>query len=209
MDLLQLAKDATALFQQIEPGLASIEKAGAVLGTLGTAVVRVIQKGRQLVVYLVSRLDRGSSGAAPAPSDLVAVSDDEPITHKDDVAILVDINRRMLQDVARYLDEQKIDADLIIVTNDPTYGPKTKFLDVNHPDEWSEMVREFNQAWERIKHAVGGARVHIFLSTPLPLAFGLGSVWGTVDRAMIYHYDPGSEGAKYFPVMQVSRELRQ
>lgn len=203
MDILQLAKDALAVIQQAEPGLAAAVKVGADLGTLGTTVVRVIQKGQQLVSYLITR--KGPPAAQPRPAaGLEPVKRGEPVAKKADVAVLVDINRRMLQDVARYLDQQKIDADLVVVTNDPVYSPQVKFLDHNDPDAWANLVREFNVAINEIKHAVGGARLHIFLSTPLPLAFGLGAVWGTVDEATIYHW----EGQTYCPVMKISRTLR-
>jgi hypothetical protein len=65
-------------------------------------------------------------------------------------------------------------------------------------------VQEFTATMNAIKHQLGGARVHIFLSTPLPLAFGLGSVWGTVDEATVYHW----EKQTYYPAMKISRALR-
>lgn len=117
----------------------------------------------------------------------------------------------MLQDVARYLDEQNLDADMLVVTNDPAYSDKVKFLDPNQPEEWTELVQEFTATMNAIKHQLGGAQVHIFLSTPLPLAFGLGAVWGTVDLATVYHYQEikKENRSTYYPAMKISRELRQ
>ncbi len=198
MDILQLAKDALAFFQQIEPGVTAAAKVGATLGTMGTAAVQVLQKGQQLVTYLIQRAKK------PAPADSPEMLAAQPIATKADVAILVDINRRMLQDAARFLDEKKIDADIIIVTNDPEYSDKIKFIDPNNPAEWESLVKEFTTAMNAIKRAVGGARIHIFLSTTLAQAFAFGAVWGTVDEATVYHW----EKQTYYPAMRISRGLR-
>ena len=207
MNLLDLAKDITIFFEQIEPGIAAAAKVGSALGTVGTAGIKVIQKGRQFVTYWIER-KKPKPEPAPKPpvsGEVETVTDTTKIVSKRDVAILIDINRRILVDVARYLDEQQIDADLLIVTNDPAYSDQIKFLPVQQPDEWEEMVQEFSGAMNAIKRAVGKANLHIFLSTPLPLAFGIGSVWGTVDEATVYHWEEGT----YHPVMPISRALRQ
>jgi len=77
-------------------------------------------------------------------------------------------------------------------------------LDENKPDDWEEMIKEFNTAINAIKHAVGAVNIHIFMSVPLPVAFGMGAVWGTVDRARIYHWN----SEVYKPVLNISRNLR-
>jgi hypothetical protein len=205
MDILQLTQDALKVIQQMEPGLTAAVKVGTELGTVGTAAVQVIQKGQQLVTYLITRRKVRPPESPKLPDELEPVTGDKPVATKRDVVLLVDINRRMLQDVARFVDERKLDADLIVVTNDTAYSDKVKFLKPDDPAAWAELVREFTAAMNAIKHAVGGARLHIFLSTPLPLAFGLGSVWGTVDEATVYHW----ENQTYYPSMRISRELRQ
>jgi hypothetical protein len=204
MDLVQLAKDALVLFQQIQPGVKAAIEVGTAVGSMGSAAVQVIQKGKQLVTYVIQRVAPKPPITAPE-----SLADQTPTPLKD-VAVLVDINRRMLVDVARYLDEKKIDAELMIVTNDPAYSDQIKFLDPNKSDEWKELVKEFTAAMNAVKREAGGARLHIFLSTPLPLAFGLGSVWGTVDVATIYHWQEvkGEKRSTYYPSMEISRELR-
>lgn len=200
MSLLPLAKDALTALQQADPGLSALVSAGTILNVAGKAAVAVVKKGAQLITYLITRREDEEQ----PPSAPLAIS-------RPHVAILVDINRRMLQDVARYLDEQNLDADLLVVTNDPAYGDKVKFLDPNQPEEWTELVQEFTATMNAIKHQLGGAQVHIFLSTPLPLAFGLGAVWGTVDLATVYHYQEikKENRSTYYPAMKISRELRQ
>jgi hypothetical protein len=46
--------------------------------------------------------------------------------------------------------------------------------------------------------------MRFFISAPMPIAFGIGSVWGTVDEATVYHW----EKQTYYPVLHVTRELR-
>ncbi|NUM73782.1 SAVED domain-containing protein [candidate division KSB1 bacterium] len=200
MSLLPLAKDALTALQQADPGLSALVSAGTILNVAGKAAVAVVKKGAQLITYLITRREDEEQ----APSAPLSIT-------RPHVAILVDLNRRMLQDVARYLDEQNLDADMLVVTNDPAYSDKVKFLDPNQPEEWTELVQEFTATMNAIKHQLGGAQVHIFLSTPLPLAFGLGAVWGTVDLATVYHYQEikKENRSTYYPAMKISRELRQ
>ncbi|MEZ4705641.1 MAG: SAVED domain-containing protein [Caldilineaceae bacterium] len=193
MDLVTAVKQALDFIQQAQPGLEAAAKATTSLTTIGAAVVQLIQKGGQLYTYLIGRTDE----AADAPM--------VQVLPRPDVAIVVDINRRALLDVAAYLQAQKIDANIVVVTNDPSYSANVRFLAPDDPAAWADLVREFNGAVGAIKHYIGHARVHIFLTTPLPLAFGLGSVWGTVDECTVYHWERGT----YYPTMQVSRELRQ
>ena len=202
MDINQFLTDANTLMQQI----ASAAEKTLVIGTeLG----KIIEKGRQILVVLITPLrppPKPETVEHLADADLEPVGKSGPITTKSDVAILVDINRRMLMDVGRYLQEQNIDADLIIVTNDEAYSDKVKFLDPAKPEEWEEIAAEFNAAVGKIKRAVGKAQLRIFLATPLPLAVAMGSLMGTVDEGtIIYHWEKGT----YWPVITISRRLRQ
>jgi len=203
MELITLAKESLDLIQQIQPHLDTVEKTLTTVVTIGSSVGKILQQGQQLYTYLF-----GKRKASPKPATLATVdawaADAWEMEMKQDVAILVDINQRMLLDVAAYLDEQQIDANLIIVTNDPAYGPNRRFLDPTTPAEWAELVQEFYTAIGIIQRYTANARLHFFLSTPLPLAFGLGAVWGTVDDALVYHWQNGT----YYPAMAVSRALR-
>lgn len=195
MPLTEIAQEAVKLIHQNTAGIALT----ADLVTLGTVaanvVVQACKKGSELVTFLITHKQ---------PDDREPAADDEIHLTKPNVAILVDINRRMLQDVARYLDRNGIEADLIVVTNDENYGPSPKFLDIQNPDEWSELVREFNATINSIKHQLGGAEIHFFLSAPMPIAFAIGSVWATVDEATVYHWEKND----YHPVMRIARELK-
>ncbi len=190
MDVTAMIIEALKFFEAVKPGVEGAVAVGTALVSSSKASIYVIQKGAKLISYFITRKPKAKNTTLR--------------TTKSDVAILVDINRRLLSDVGTYLDKHKIDADIIIITNDPTYSGNIKFLSPSDNDEWRELVQEFSTAMNGIKRTVGSAHLHIFLSTPLPLAFALGAVWGTVDEATIYHW----ENNTYWPVMPISRDLR-
>ncbi len=73
------------------------------------------------------------------------------------------------------------------------------------PGEWRILIQQFGSLMHLVRGRVGsGARVHLFMSVTLPLAFGMGAVWGTVSEATFYHWG----GKNYFPAVQIDRELR-
>jgi len=180
MDVLIFTKEVLEAIQKIQPHLESAAKVATSMTTIGTTVVQLLKHGKRLYTYFIGQ-QRATEKTTETGQETVTM------VAKEDVAILVDINRRLLADVTAYLQAQQIDANIMIVTNDPTYSNKVRFLDVNNPEEWTEIVTEFNETIGVIKRYVGNARMHFFLSTPLPIAFGLGSVWGTVDEAIVYH----------------------
>lgn len=203
MDLPEIVTDFLTIIGQFSDGIDTTIKIGGAIGSTGATVVKVIQKGKQLVTYLAGK-KKSNAGKEKPPSELAAYYGPEPIAEKGDVAVVVDIARRSLRDVEKYLVKHKLDANLIVVTNDPTYGSQSKMLDENKPEDWEEMVREFNTAINAIKHAVGAVKIHFFMSVPLPVAFGMGTVWGTVDQAQVYHWN----GEAYKPVLSIHRGLR-
>ena len=206
MNFFEWIKQAMVFFQEVEPGVKSAAEVGAIVGPV---MLKVLYQGRQIITYLATQRKAPPTEAEATPAvsrvvDVEPVPEGQPLVGKQDVALLVDINRRLLHDVSRYLEAHNIDADVIIMTNDPEYSDAIKFVDPTHAAAWTELVQDFNTAINKIKYAVGSARVHIFLSVPLPLAFGLGAVWGTVDNATVYHWQEGT----YHPAMCISRGLR-
>lgn len=115
------------------------------------------------------------------------------------VAVVVDIARPTIRDVARYLDDIEMDVNFLLLQN----TQPDKFLSPD--DKWDEYITAFAQTMDTIKHTFSGVRLHFFLSAPGALIFGLGCIWGTVDNAEVYHYQNGT----YYPVISVSRNLRQ
>ena len=199
----QIIAEALKAFETMKPGLEGAIAAGSLISTSAKTSVYVIQKGAKLVSYLITAGKKKKEAAAPhKPAE---TADEEPKVTRPDVAIIVDINHRSIKQVADYLEAQGIDADFIIITNDPAYSDKVQFLDVKKPEEWDAVLRDFGAAILKIERSVGSARIHIFQTTPLPLAFGLGCVWGAVHPATVYHYQDGT----YYPVLQVKRDWKQ
>ena len=207
MNIWELIRTGLEYIQKIEPGVQAAGRVGAVVGPI---VVQTIAEGKKLYAYLVTLSEKKQAddqlSEAATDEDVAAkeLSPGMPTITKDDVALIVDINRRSFRDVARYLEDRNIDADIVLLTNDPHYGNSTPFLDTEDPAEWESLVQDFYHANIAIKHTVGQRRAHIFLSTPVALAFGLGAVWSTVDKATVYQWD----GSTYQPVMPISHNLR-
>jgi hypothetical protein len=121
------------------------------------------------------------------------------IIAKLNVAVVVDIARPTIRDVARYLDDVEMDVNFLLLQN----AQPDKFLAPE--DKWDDFVIAFAQTMDSIKHIFSGVRLHFYLSAPGALIFGLGCIWGTVDEAEVYHYQNGT----YYPVISVSRDLRR
>jgi len=209
MDGVQLAMEALKAFEAMKPGLEGAAAGGALLSATARGSVYVIQKGAKFISYLIQSGQKktapGGKAKTPARGKKPAQAAQDAIRiTKDDVAILVDISRRALVDVAAFLEQQKVDADIVMVTNDPSYGAQVKFLNPESEAEWNEITLEFKALMNKIKRAAGGKRVHIFLAAPLPLVFAMGAVWGTVDEASLYHWEQN----RYQKVILISRKLR-
>ena len=115
-----------------------------------------------------------------------------------DVAVVVDITRPTALDVARYLDEEETAVNFLLLKN----AQPDAFL--NATEKWNPFIKSFSQTMNIAKHSFSGSKPHFFLSAPGALLFGLGCIWGTVDEAVVYHYEKGT----YYPTIFVSRTLR-
>jgi hypothetical protein len=204
MDIQLFAKTFFEVVEQISPKLKSVIDAGTSIYTIGSAGVKILQQGRQLITYAVGKTGKSSSPKSekskrkkPMPAILF---------QKGDVVVVVEISRPAVRDVVNYLESRKIDANLVVITTVKPRGTKPVHgLSESRSTQWTELVQEFSMAIDKVKREVGSANIHIFLSTPLALAFGLGTVWGTVDSAQVYHWK--SKGG-YAPLMKINRKLR-
>ena len=202
MDINQFLNDATTVMKNIG------SLATATL-SVGTAIGNVWNQGKQVIAVLIAPFKPQSVKPTPSAAsnaDVAPVDKAELTITKPNVAIIVDIKQRSLVDVGHYLARSNIDADLIVISNDPHYGDEARPLDPTKPEEWKAIAREFNSVVQRIKRTAGNVQLHIFLSTPVALAMALGSLMGTVNEgALIYHWESGD----YKPVVSISRELWQ
>lgn len=198
-DILQAVVETLRFFANIKDSVEGM----AVTGSTALAAAKMsgylIQKGAKSLSVLVTSAKKKPNGRKPARSKPEALT-----LSKKHVAIVLDINNRIVANVDTFLKSKKIDADMIVITNDPSYSDEIGQLDIEKPEEWADLARDFKTHSQKIKRLVGDAKVHIFLAVPVPLAFGLGAVWGTVDDAVVYHW----QNKTYHPVMEVGRGLR-
>lgn len=122
-----------------------------------------------------------------------------PIQPKLNLAVVVDVARPSLQNVAAYLDDNNLDVHVIVFRHEQP----GQFFSVH--DNWQALVLTFSDVMDRVKREFNGAKIHFFLAGPVSLLFGMACVWGTVDEATVYHYENGT----YHPVIPITRELRQ
>ncbi|PKN90890.1 MAG: hypothetical protein CVU44_22165 [Chloroflexi bacterium HGW-Chloroflexi-6] len=210
MDLPEQLKTFFEVMDKIKPGIENILTVGTAIGTAGSGLVKILQTGKHWVTLAVGNKKadiptKKSRKKKPSlPPGLSYHDGQEMVIDKENVAIIVEVSRRAVNDAARYLENNQIDANLIVVTNTGDYTANLKAINEDNPQEWFEMVQEFNMAINAIKNESGSVDLHIFLAVPVTLAFGLGAVWGTVDNATVYHWN----GKEYKPVLSISRELR-
>lgn len=162
-------------------------------------------KARELVMYMdrrghLTELSQQVAALRPQVSwqDAPQQSGGLEIVSQLNVAVVVDITRPTALDVARYLDEQDMVVNFLLLK----HALPDTFL--NPTEKWDPFVKAFSQAMNAGKHSFGGTKTHFFLSAPGTLLFGLGCIWGTVDEAIVYHYEKGT----YYPTISISRELR-
>ncbi len=124
---------------------------------------------------------------------------DRTIQPKLNLAVVVDVARPTLQNVAAYLDDNNLDVHYIVFRHEQP----GQFFSVT--DNWQALVLTFGDVMDRIKREFNGAKIHFFLAGPVSLLFGMACVWGTVDEATVYHYENGT----YHPVIPITRGLRQ
>lgn len=144
-------------------------------------------KARELLLYmqrhgrlsdLIARCAQIRPLAAwPAPNKRL------PYIAKLEKAVIVDLARPALREVASYLAMRNIDAHLILFTNKIPYPEGGVLLPA---DGWESIIRTFTRTMEF--YPFKGLKTHYFLSAPTTLAFGLGNVHGTVEEANVYHY---------------------
>ncbi|MCP4418394.1 MAG: hypothetical protein GY805_17380, partial [Chloroflexi bacterium] len=80
------------------------------------------------------------------------------IVAKLNIAVVVDIARPTIRDVARYLDEAEMDVNFLLLQN----AQPDNFLSPDN--KWDDFIIAFAQTMDNIKHSFSGARLHFFLA---------------------------------------------
>lgn len=117
------------------------------------------------------------------------------IIKKDDLAVIVaSISRResgtILYDVAQYLGDEGKDANILLFATSGSIPPTAK---------WEEFPLAFRNAIDIAKRQTGMKTAHFFLAGVGAVLFSMGSMWGTIDKSVIYHRQNG----EYMPIIQM------
>jgi len=204
MDLLMYVDVFSNFMQNYQPVLDSTIKFGTSAYTIGSSLVKVLQNGKHLATVAVGKKNAAKRSKAKERAATQHKKAPDQIVRKKNAAVVVEISRPAVQDAASFLEKKKIDANLVVITAAKDGSQSLDGLDENKPKMWFEVVQEFNDAITVVKKEMGAVHMHIFLATPVALAFGLGAVWGTVDEATIYHWN----GKEYKQVLEIKREIR-
>ena len=189
--------EALRFFENIKPAMEGVVAAGTVIASTASVTISVVKKGATLLSYLIKPPEKNAGRKKKTSAGRLDIT-------SPDVAIVVDISQPILERVGAYLKKKRIKADVLLVTNRLKYSDRPEFLDAKSERDWEAVVQDFADVMYEVRRAGKAARVHIFLAAPLPLTFAMGAVWGTVENAILYHWD----GEAYSPVFKVNQALR-
>lgn len=146
----------------------------------------LISKGRQTWTYLVGE-------------------EEEELVEKDDVAVMVQINQFLVTTTKKFLENEGIDAHLILITNVED-GSSIEYLDNDKKQEWIDVVADFFDAVTGIERDWGAKTLHVFLAAPAALAFALGCKMSVQHNIRLYNWM--AEERSYVRVLTVPRDIR-
>ncbi|HUM72342.1 MAG TPA: hypothetical protein PLK31_26250, partial [Chloroflexota bacterium] len=88
------------------------------------------------------------------------------------LAVVVDIARPALRNVATYLDDHNQDMHFILFR----HAEPGRFFSPH--DDWPSLVITFGDVMARVKRTFDGAKAHFFMAGPGGLLFAVGCIWG-------------------------------
>lgn len=202
-DVLQLYRKMEPLFNETELQMLTFELGVDYEDLNGR---NYPDKLRELITYLQRRqrladLFNACQQQRPRVNwelDIVKASE-TAVQPKLNIAVVVDIARPALRNVATYLDDHNQDMHFILFR----HASPGQFFTPH--DDWTSLAITFGDVMARVKRTFDGAKIHFFMAGPVGLLFAMGCIWGTVDEALAYHY----ENDTYYPVLPITRKLRQ
>jgi hypothetical protein len=112
-----------------------------------------------------------------------------------DLAVVLDMASHSARgDAEAYLQQNNQQMELVHVAN--TYGGNLT------EDDWVKVVQEIYSVFHYLQSKKEVARLHVFHSMPVALAFGVGMALGNFVPVTIYNWE-ASEG-KYYPVLKLN-----
>jgi hypothetical protein len=104
---------------------------------------------------------------------------------RQDVALVVEINRPAVEDVKRFLEQRSIDADVVVVTRRDIAAGQNLPME---PAVWEEIVREYYDGFTQLQRQRGTRRFHVFLAAPAALVFAMGCTMSTQYDVHLYQW---------------------
>lgn len=179
MDIIMFGKTLAEVARDAKEVISLGTEAAPLIGPL-------IGHGKQTWTYLIGRRE-------------------EKVEEKDDVAIVIQINRPISQSVKEYLEREGINAHLVLVTNSQD-GVSIKYLDNDKTYQWREVVSDFFEEVQRIQREWGAKTFHLFFATPNALAFTLGCKMSLHYNIRVYNW--AAEELSYIRVLTLPRDIR-
>ena len=106
-----------------------------------------------------------------------------------DVAVAVQVSMHISESVKAFLEKSSIDANLVLVTNSKDPNELVPLDDFN-PEEWRDIVCNFNRTLDRLERAAEAKTFHMFLAAPSALTIALGTALSKHRHAYIYNWLP-------------------
>lgn len=133
---------------------------------------------------------------------ITIVNEDEArAKHRDfktQVAFIIEFARPLYGDVSHFLEQKGIDATTFYIKN------LKDQLNPENQSQWTNLVKEINRLINSSKQTLNNPEIHIFVSAPATLAFGIGVALGTYSGANLYHFQNNT----YHKVLQLEQGLR-
>ncbi len=130
------------------------------------------------------------------------LNNDKDTKIKDEVVLILDISAPCVPNVYHFLEKKNIDASVFIIRN----KNGQRIIDPYDRGQWERVVKDFSRLVRSIYEEVAVNKLHVFISAPSSLAFGIGCVLRNIHRPYVYNYNKTTQS--YDLVLIVDDELR-
>jgi hypothetical protein len=128
-------------------------------------------------------------------------ADNEPLY--EDIAFVLEASRQeAYTQVSQYLARENLKANIVRLT----FSREYRLIAPSAREKWEGLMREFSKVITLVHSKAVPKRIHLFLSVPLPLAFGIGCSLGSFIQPYLYHFVNPATGYKL--VMSVNHYMQ-
>jgi hypothetical protein len=191
----RLRPELVAAVEQLRRArLASIEVQGTMRLGVGLFVGQLLS---DVAGFTIARRGRDGEWASDGEhEDTALVRDCLEFQQGRGLAVALAISQPIRDDVARYIEEQKLPVERLVVYS-PASGPD-RFA-VSSPAVGLGFALAISTALRQ--ETSGGGKLHLFQASPLPLSIMVGHFWNRMPPTQIY--DDLGPGAGYTPTFSI------